>query len=370
MSKDLEGALSAAGYALSDTNPTLPQEENVAEQNELPEALQEAAPQETAKPITDVPVQEVQEPLPANIPEPVQELEPQNTKSFDEIDVDSEVLKFLSEKLGSEFSSFDSISEAMNSKPVEIDERVAAINEFVRTTGRSPEDWYKYQSLNPSEMDDVTAVRNQMMMEHSNLSPEEVSMLMSSKYKLDADRYDETETKLSQLKLKMDAESARKSIESVRSQYEAPQVQEGKSQTPVSEDWIRNMSQEVKEFDGLVFELPSGEFTFGIKDDYKKSLVEKHSRLEEHFDEYIGASGEWNFEKLNAHTALIDNIDSIVKSVYQQGMSDGQKKVVTSAANVSATTPEVSRDYGSSRTNIDEQLLKALGGGNSLTFNI
>ena len=48
------------------------------------------------------------------------------------------------------------------------------IAQFVEETGRSPQDWFAYQSLNPSEMDDVTAVRVQMASEYPNLAPEEV----------------------------------------------------------------------------------------------------------------------------------------------------------------------------------------------------
>jgi hypothetical protein len=260
----------------------------------------------------------------------------------------------------------------ISNKPVEIDERVSAINDFVRKTGRSPEDWYKYQQLNPSEMDDLTAVRNQMVIEHGNLTADEVSLLMASKYKLDSDRFDEGEVNLAKLQLKMDAESARKSISELRDAYQLPIDENGETevQSPITEDWVRTMTAEVKDFDGLVFELPSGEkFTYGIKDDYRAQLISKNSRLEEYFDDYVNDSGDWNFEKLNAHRAVVDNIDAIVKSVYQQGLSDGQKKVVQTAANVSNDTAQ--RDPSQSQSDgIAEQLRNALGGRGSMTFNI
>lgn len=367
MSKDLASALSEAGFTLTDDHPDLTQEANVAEETVAPALVE--VPDAPTQPITDVPVQEVPEPLSANSPESVQGLKPQETESSEDIDVDAEVLKFLSEKLGSEFSSFDSISEAISSKPAEIDERVAAINEFVKSTGRSPEDWYKYQQLNPSEMDDLTAVRNQMIIEHENLSLDEVNMLVTNKYKLDAERFDDDDVSMAKLRLKMDAESARKSISTLRDGYKLPVDDKGKTETqsPITEDWVKNMTKEVKDFDGLIFDLPSGEkFTYGINDSYRKALVSKNSRLEEYFDDYVESGGDWNFEKLNADRAVIDNIDAIVKSVYQQGHSDGQRKVVENAANVSTETYR--RDGTSTPNMIDEQLLKAFGGGNTLTF--
>jgi hypothetical protein len=303
--------------------------------------------------------------------EPVQEAV-KESESFEGLDVDSEVLKYLSEKLGTEVSGYDYLSEMISNKPVEIDERVSAINDFVLKTGRSPEDWYKYQQLNPSEMDDLTAVRNQMVIEHGNLTADEVSLLMASKYKLDSDRFDEGEVNLAKLQLKMDAESARKSISELRDAYQLPIDENGEAevQSPITEEWVRTMTAEVKDFDGLVFELPSGEkFTYGIKDDYRAQLISKNSRLEEYFDDYVNDSGDWNFEKLNAHRAVVDNIDAIVKSVYQQGLSDGQRKVVQTAANVSNDTAQ--RDPSQSQSDgIAEQLRNALGGRGSMTFNI
>ena len=42
-----------------------------------------------------------------------------------------------------------------------LDERVEAIARFVQETGRDPQDWFRYQQLNASEMDDMTAVKMQ-----------------------------------------------------------------------------------------------------------------------------------------------------------------------------------------------------------------
>lgn len=368
--KDLENAMAEAGFKLSEEMPTQQPTEDVVEQTVAPtdveptpnEAVSEQAPVESSAP--DAQPETISEP-------PVQEAVPQVTQDdvAPDIDVESEVLKYLSERLGTEVSDFSYLNDAISNKPVEIDERVAAINDFVKKTGRSPEDWYKYQQLNPTEMDDVTAVRNQMVIEHDNLTIEEVNMLVNNKYKLDADRYDENEVAMAKLQLKMDAESARKTISELRDGYQLPVDERGEveAQSPITEDWVNKMTNEVNDFDGLIFNLPSGEnFTFGIKDDYRKTLISKNARLEQFFDDYVNDGGDWNFEKLNAHRAVIDNIDNIVKSVYQQGLSDGQRKVVQNAANVSNETAQ--RDTTPQTNSLDEQLLKAFGGGNSLTF--
>ena len=297
--KDLENAMAQAGFKLSEDMPAQQPTENDVEQTmadttDVPapsETVSEQAPVESSVP--DTQPETVSEP-------PVQEAAPQVTQNdvAPDIDVESEVLKYLSERLGTEVSDFSYLNDAISNKPVEIDERVSAINDFVKKTGRSPEDWYKYQQLNPSEMDDVTAIRNQMVIEHDNLSIEEVNMLVNNKYKLDADRYDENEVTMAKLQLKMDAESARKTISELRDGYQLPVNERGEARS-ANPHYGRlgaiAMTAEVNDFDGLIFnQLPSGEnFTYGVKDEYQKDLSSARTLvLEEYFDDYVEDGGE------------------------------------------------------------------------------
>lgn len=370
---NLETAQEAAPQiTLSDTMPVQQPQENV-QQTEAP--VEQAAPP-VEEPVSQPQAEPSPEPQLVDGP-PSQETQAvpaeQTTvteQDFSSEDIDAEVLRYMSERLGSQFDSFDAFQERLNTAPTEIDERVAAINNFVRETGRSPEDWYTYQRLNTSEMDDMTAVRNQMRMEHSNLNDEEVGMLLSNKYKLDPDLHTEQDVKMSQLQLKMDAEQARRAIEDVRSKYEAPEVDSDEPQSFITDEWISAMRSEVSDLDGLVFGLPNGQsFTYGLDNKYKGALIEKNARLDEYFDDYITDSGDWNFDKLSSHRALIDNIDEIISSVYRQGMSDGQRKVVQNAGNITSdTSPQRGNEQPSQASKIEEQLRNALGGSGGMTF--
>ena len=344
MNKDIENALGEAGFAVS-SEPPVQQEQPQAE--EQPQAASEA------------PVKEVTG---------EQEAPQQQEAKAD--DIDSRIFSRLSEKLGKDFDSYDSLSEALSYKPVEIDERVSAINKFVLETGRSPEDWYRYQSLNPSEMDDMAIVRLQMSSKHSNLDPNEVNLLLGNKYKLDEDLHTEDEVKLAKLQLKMDADGARQYIGDLRDSYMAPTETVSEDDTLITEEWISEMSKSTNTFGTLDFDIPGKNemFKFGIDDGYKKQLIQKNSNLENYFDDYINEGGSWDFDKLNAHRALVDNIDSIVSSIYNQGLSDGKMGVVQTAANVDASRPAVGSEQGSD-SKVAEQLLKALGGSDVMTFN-
>jgi len=381
MSEELEKAISAALTGDSGTPPT------------PPPATEEAQP---AQPPAEEPAEELttsldfdeqgnitvnQHPSESESMEDYELVDENSVNAGEEyqtddnvIEVDEEqILGFLSERLGRQVDSFEDLEGGTYNEQY-IDERVAAINDFVRETGRSPEDWYRYQATNPSEMDDMALVRQNMMMEHSNLSAQEVDLLLSSKYKLDEDTFDEREVQLAKLQLKMDADSARTSINNVREQYAAPIVEDdGESfESPITEEWVSNMAETVEDLNGLEFDLPSGDvFTFGLDNQYKQELVMKNANLEEFFNDYVYDDGNWDYDKLNTHRALIDNIGDITASIYQQGLSDGQRKVVQSASNVQNTSqPAVGSTTESNSDGIAEQLAKALGGPSTLTFKI
>lgn len=283
------------------------------------------------------------------------------------IDIDAEVLSYLSEKLGRDFSSFDDLAPQQQESV--LDERVEAIARFVQETGRDPQDWFKYQQLDASEMDDMTAVRLQMIGDYQDLNQDELDTLLSSKYKLDPNLHTEEEVKLSQLQLKMDAKEARDKILSIRESYKTPiSTRESVDDTsPIDDQWIANMQKDLGALDGVEFDLGEGKsFTFGLTNEYKGQLSEKNARLDEFFDPYVNEDGSWDYDMLNMHRTVIDNIETIVQSVYKQGMSDGQRGIVNQAANVSAKSP----NQGSSQpgeSSLAAQLRQALG-SNNLTF--
>ena len=274
--------------------------------------------------------------------------------------IEGAVFEFLSERLGRNIASFDDL-QAQQQEQRELDERISVIADFVEKTGRAPQDWFIYQQLNPSEMDDMTAIQVQMASDYPNLSQEEIGLFLSSKYKTDPDLHSEDEVKLSQLQMKIDAENARKGIDDMRLQYQAPESQPQQETSLIDDNWVSNMQNELSALDGIDFDLGNGEqFTFGMDESYKSQLAEKNARLDEFFDPYVREDGSWDYDMLNMHRALIDNADKIVQSVYRQGMADAQRAVVQNAANATPTSP----NQGGAPSGPDpltEQLREAMG---------
>ncbi len=325
---------------------------------------QEPAPQESAEQKTVS--EQSQENLTFDASTDSSTGEPSNNDYSDD-DLDATVLNYLSEKLGREFSSLDDLSSPQQSA---LDERVEAIAKFVSETGRSPQDWFAYQSLDPSEMDDFTAVRVNMAAQYPNLSNDELNTLLSSKYKLDDSIHSDEDISLSKLQLKIDSDTARRDIEQLRDEYRAPDKQVSEDQPLFDDEWVSTMKAELDNLDGIEFELSNGKkFTFGLGEDYKRSLADRNSRLDEYFDPYVSEDGRWDFDKLNMHRAVADNIETIVQSVYRQGMSDGQRGIVDRAANVNSRSPN-QQGMNPQENSLSQQLREAMGGSSGLTFKV
>jgi len=301
--------------------------------------------------------------------QPVQE-EQVDQPQYTEEDVEQSVVQYLSDRLGIEVNSLDDlIDDGEDDGIYQMDERIEAIAKFVADTGRAPEDWFAYQQMDPTNMDDVTALRVDMAQQYPELNGDERNTLLTSRYKLDPEKFSEKDVKLSQIQLKADAAQARNKIAQIRDGYAAPEPSAQEPETFITDDWISAMQTEVEAITGLEFDLGNGKnFTYGISDDYKGELIDKNARLEEFFDPYVDQRGNWDYDMLSSHRAVIDNIDDIVSSVYKQGLADGQMGVVQNAANVQTKAPEQGNQQQSSP--LTEQLNAILGGGNKMTFNI
>lgn len=332
-------------------------QEMAAAQSSAPETVNEEAPQQESQPVQEVaeaaPEQVVetsgdqtpQEEVPAPLEQPTQQesfeqVDTPETTQYTDSDIEGAVFSYLSEKLGTTIASLEDLTP--KSQP--LDERVEAIAKFVQETGREPREWFTYQSLNTSEMDDVTALKVETALQYPDLTADEVNTLVSSKYKVDPDLYTEAEINVARLQMKVDASSAKKKIEEQRMRYAAPEPVDASNadsiESFITDDWISDMRTQTSDMEGIEFDLGNDKtFSFGLDDRYKQELMNKNARLDEYFDPYVREDGSWDFETLNAHRAIVDNIDAIVSSTYRQGLSDGQKNVVSNAANIQSQTP-------------------------------
>lgn len=283
-------------------------------------------------------------------------------------------LSAISEMLGTKYETIEDLKGALQKeqpKEVELDPTVKAIADFMQETGRPATDWFKYQSFNPTEMGDLEVVKYQLKSQYPNLSEEDAQLLVATRYKLDADEFSENEVRIGKLNLQMDAQNARGEMTKLKESFKAPLPKDPEPnqepESPITEEWVSAMSKTVDEIESLELEIGKDKnFSFNLDKDYKTTLKSKNAKLDEYFDQYVDSNtGNWDFNKLSAHRAIVDNIDSIAKAVYAQGLADGQSKVVKTAVNPSSPTPQSGggTDAASAEERVRQQVLNALQGG-------
>ena len=150
-----------------------------------------------------------------------------------------------------------------------------------------------------------------------------------------------------------------------------PQQVQSEPESIIDEKWVQSMSMDVDSLDAIDFDLSGGKvFSYGINDRYRENLKNKNAKLDEYFDQYVDNQGRWDFEKLSMHRTVVDNIDEIVKAIYQQGLGDGQRKVVESAANIQTKTPELG-NVVDGKDKIAEQVRNIMGRNDDMMrFNL
>lgn len=370
----MEQAIQDAGFSISDTPPTQdaqPTQEAQPVQQAPVEPQQTTAPEPSA-PVEQQPVQqqEVQQEA-----APVQQ-DVQNVQDYVQPNVQQEQSSLDNETQSGLEDFFQALSEAAEG-PTEqsiepdtitaqdVDPRIQVIADFVAKTGRSPEDWFRYQSLDPSEMDDRTAMRVHMASEYPSLGNDEIDLLINSKYRTDDSIYNDEEVRLANLQLKIDAEKARQSIGELRNDYTTPIVQSSsqaeEEPNPFDDTWMQSNSRSLGELGEIAFDLPNGRsFNFGVSQDYRNDLAQSNSDMTSFFDRYVDNEGQWDHDLWNMHRTVTDNLPNILQSIYQQGLSDGQRTIVERAANIDPQRPQ-SNNQPSQQDSITQQVLDALG---------
>jgi len=398
MANEFESAAEELGINLSSTPPSFLTGEEATNEEQVESTEQTEQTEEAVENVEETDVLENEE-IPSTevevAEEPLDEIEKElleddsyyeevsgyeesNSDDAEEDNISDEeyedmLFQAVGEMLGYDGLSKDSLLERLNTQTeaTELDPRVKAIADFVAETGRDPQDWFAYQAMNPSEMDDITVMRQQLKQQYPNLSDSDADLLLDNKYKLDEDVHGEQDARLGKLQLSMDAQNARKDLEGLRESYKAPVAQQTASQepeeieSPITAEWISRMSEQVDDMEALEFSVGKDDtFSFGLTDSYKSSLKQSQASLDEYFDQYVDDSGNWDFAKLNVHRTLIDNIESIVDAAYKQGISAGTSNVVKQAVNPSNVTPSSNAtSASSSEDKVRQQILNALQGG-------
>ena len=113
----------------------------------------------------------------------VDEFQVSQQQEDEEISDDEVVLQYLSEKLGRDISSFDDFDndEYQTESNDFASEQLKVINEYVRNTGRSVQDYLNTQTVDLSNVSDDAVLKEYLRLDNPNLTEAELNDYMATK---------------------------------------------------------------------------------------------------------------------------------------------------------------------------------------------
>ena len=274
-----------------------------------------------------------------NVEEPPQTSQPQEGE---EISDDEIVLQYLSEKLGRDLSSFDDLnttSEQTESNDF-ASEQLRVINDYVRNTGRTVQDYLNTQTVDLSNVSDDALMKEYLRIDNPDLTDAELNDYIATTYKTDKEAYSERETNAGKVQLMKDAKAARDYFNQVKEDYAMPMQEDDPAISEAERgEWLGQMESEVDDLEGLSFEMndQGEEFIYNLDDEARQEIKGYNSNLENFFDKYVDEGGNWDFDALNTDMYILNNMDKIVRGVANQYRSKGTESVINEIKNPSFT---------------------------------
>jgi hypothetical protein len=264
---------------------------------------------------------------------------PKNDQT-DDISDDEVVLQYLSEKLGRDINSFDDLNN--NNQPVESNDfasdQLKVINDYIKTTGRTVQDYINTQTVDLSNVSDEAVLREYIRLDNPKLTDAELNDYLIETYRTDKEKHSAREMNAGKVQLTKDAKAARDYFNQIKQEYAMPS--ESKQEVLSDDDrqaWIGEMSNEVDDLDGISFPMndKGEEYVYKLDDNARDEIKSYNSNLDTFFDKYVDEQGSWDFDKLNTDMYILNNIDKIIRGVANQYRSKGTENVINEIKNPS-----------------------------------
>ena len=272
----------------------------------------------------------------------VEETQASQPQEGEEISDDQVVLNYLSEKLGRDLTSFDDLNTTSTETESNdfASEQLQVINEYVKNTGRTVQDYLNTQTVDLSNVSDNALMMEYLKLDNPNLTDAELNDYMATTYKTDKEAYSERETNAGKVQLMKDAKAARDYFNKVKEDYAMPIKADDPAVSEAERgEWLSQMEGTVDDLEGLSFSMndKGDEFIYNLDDEARNEIKNYNSNLENFFDKYVDKSGDWDFDALNTDMYILNNIDKIVRGVANQYRSKGTESVINEIKNPSFT---------------------------------
>lgn len=299
------------------------------------------------------------------------------------VEIEDEVLfSHLSKKMGKEIKSFEDLT---TEKTVEVQiefasEQVKEINNYVKKTGRSVNDWHKTQSVDFTKYSSEQLVKENLRSELPDLSGKDIDDYFDNEYRLNSENFEPKEISAAKVKLEMKAKKIRDDALELQARFKVPIKKEEtklkstestiqKKTIPTIEKidnsekkkvWVDDMKQSVESLEIINV----GEFEIKIDDTVKQSIVDANSNLETFFVDNFVKDGKWDYKKLSTIMFLAkeENLNSVIGNIKSNLIGIGTEKVIENRKNLSLPglgakkskelTPELQKEVDDFKTAI------------------
>ncbi len=277
---------------------------------------------------------------------------------------DDNFSQLLTEKSGGQFKTYQDVTDAIEkltgNQKTDQDELdndlIQKYKEF--RTGRTDDPkstaklFLETQLQDFEQMDAKAVLRYKMKLDNPGRSDEDIDFLLNHRYKLDEEEFNEQEIRLAKLQLDDDALQARKELKTMQEKVALKEAQSNQDQAEQAEKikqenerWENDVRETLKDFDKIELTVneKGDQFTFGVEQ--KKDLEKLMTNLPGFWERYINADKSENLEKLRYDMTVLLNLDKIIKSVYDNGVSKGRDEILNERKNPS-DNPQGNPDGG------------------------
>lgn len=250
----------------------------------------------------------------------------------------------LAEKTNGKIKTYEDIESLLSSKDTSskfANEQIAQLNDYV-AKGGDVQEYLKTQTANYDEMEEFDLVKSHMKFNNQDLESDEVDLLFNSKYKLDEDIYTADEIKLSKIQLRTEAKKAKKALKSFQEESSVPkqhreQVSKQKQSEESQKLWAEKIDNSLSDFKDVSFDInDKGEkFSYSLSEDAIENVRTSNKNLSDFWNRYVNEDGSENITRLNTDMATLNDLDSIVRSAFAQGLSKGKGDIIDDIKNPS-----------------------------------
>ena len=268
---------------------------------------------------------------------------------------DSSILSYLKERHSLELGSIDDLKQ--NEKQ-ELSEDVEKFLEYKKETGRGFEDFINLQK-DWNKVDDLSVLKEYYKETKPHLDDEDISHILSEDFSYDESLDEPSDIRKKKIAYKEELYKARNHFDSLKEKYKAPLES---SATSIPEDYTeafnfyskyKEQSQQEKQLqerNATVFkekteklfdeEFKGFEFNFGDKKQVFKPgdvsfVKEQQLDISNFFNKHIDQNGTIK-DAAKYHKALFaaNNVDSLAKHFYEQGVADATEGLVKETKNI------------------------------------